>query len=315
METITETPTTETVETTPSTPTEESTVAKEPIKEPVKEPVKEDKLHRAFAQISRKEKQLVAKEQQLKARIAELEKAAQVAQEYNELRESFKKDPLNNIKKLGMSFEDMVKFSINEDRPPLESKLEALERKLAEREQAEQEAQNRAREQFEKQQRDQAFQSDIEVLNGFLQAHADSYELSIMSNNSRMEILDVFYGVVQQYQEQGIDLDPKETEDLLRRTCDEYENVQQEKLEKHLSALRSTKKFSNRFTSIPKTEKPNTVSTTDTQIPETKKTLTSNLIRSGVVNRTINTVFDENDSINQATALLRKMNRDREESK
>lgn len=100
-----------------------------------------------------KEKSLADREKQLEARIAELESKAKPAPEAAKepIEQRLKKDPFNTLKELGLDFDILTKIALNEGKltPEMqlklrqeeldrkyETKLEALERKLADKEAA-----------------------------------------------------------------------------------------------------------------------------------------------------------------------------------
>jgi hypothetical protein len=102
------------------------------VKLEAKEEPKEDPRHgKRFAELAKRQRELLQKEEDLKAREAKLSPIAEVLE---------KKDPLAKLQALGLTYEELTDYILRDgqaDEPSIEQKVEALvEQKLSAKEQA-----------------------------------------------------------------------------------------------------------------------------------------------------------------------------------
>lgn len=173
---------------------------------PVEEaPKQDDKFAAKFAALTRKEKEIRAREAKVQQQLAELEArikaseaAAQEVDKYKNLPERLKKEPLKVMEESGLTFEQLAQMVLNDGKPTqdmvlseyerkINSKVEELEKKLQEKE---------AKEQQERQ--EQALQAFTAQLTDFV-TNTPDYEL-IRAN----EAVDLVYQVIEDhYSETG----------------------------------------------------------------------------------------------------------------
>jgi|SRR6185369_3722271 len=153
----------------------------------VKEPPKEDKFASKFAALSRKEKILYEKEKQIK----ELEnKYKGYDTERSSLEESIKANPLEFLKKYGISYDDITKRILNDDKPTEEQRLREVETKL----------EKKMRELEEKEVTSQRAQYENTIkafkveLDGFLNENKDTYAALMIEDNPS----DIVYDIIEE---------------------------------------------------------------------------------------------------------------------
>ncbi len=194
------------------------------------ESAQNDEFSSKFAALSRKEKAIREREREIEQKIAQFEermasfekpaveepaKEPEIPLEYR-----LKKNPLQTLEELGLSYEDLTKMVLNDGQLPADmqmklmreelendyrSKFEELETKLTEKEKAEEEAKyNETITQFK---------SDI---NEFVDG-SENYELIQQS-----EAYDLVYDVIEQYYEENQRiLDTKEAADQVEEYLEE----------------------------------------------------------------------------------------------
>lgn len=154
----------------PEAPVEES---------PAKDP-KQELFSTKFANLSRKERELLEKEKTIKSQYSEIERL-------NSIKGSAKEKVNEALEFLGLSLNDVIQYELSkidqemlEDDDSIEGRYKKLEKKLAAIEQKEQEALLRKQEEEARKEQEyieetiSAFKNEI---NGFLQERADTYEL------------------------------------------------------------------------------------------------------------------------------------------
>lgn len=192
-----------------------------------------DQFASKFAALSRKEKDIRAREQEIERKIEEFEarmaqlNKPQIEEKEEEQKEPelpleyrLKKDPLATLESLGVSYEDLTQLVLNDGQMPTDmqmrlmreelerdykTKFEELENKLTEKERAEEEAKY--------QETINNFKSEInEFING-----NEQYEL-IQANDA----YDLVYDVIEQYyEENGRILETQEAADQVEQYLEE----------------------------------------------------------------------------------------------
>jgi len=142
---------------------------------------------RRFAALSKRQKDLFNKEQELKKqelRYKELE-------EIESLRE---KNPLEYLKKKNMNFDDLLSSVLKENEPPtVEDKLTALEKKIEAYQKAEEEKALRAKEEAEKAAKEneqKAIDGFKKEIDAFIKSDVEKYEL-INANGATEMVFEV----------------------------------------------------------------------------------------------------------------------------
>ena len=195
--------------------------------EEAREPEKSDDFSRKFAALSRREKEIRAKEAEYDKRIAELEERLgsfgkkpepepELPIEYR-----LKKDPLRALEDMGLSYDKLTELALNDGKltPEMQMRLmreelegdykkkfEELENRLIEKEK------NDEQRRYDDIQR--GFQNEIE---DFVESNADKYEL-IQANEAN----DIIYDVIEEhYNDTGRILDIEEAAEAVENYLEE----------------------------------------------------------------------------------------------
>ena len=195
--------------------------------EEAREPEKSDDFSRKFAALSRREKEIRAKEAEYDKRIAELEERLgsfgkkpepepELPIEYR-----LKKDPLRALEDMGLSYDKLTELALNDGKltPEMQMRLmreelegdykkkfEELENRLLEKE--------RSDEQRRYDDIQRGFQNEIE---DFVESNADRYEL-IQANEAN----DIIYDVIEEhYNDTGRILDIEEAAEAVENYLEE----------------------------------------------------------------------------------------------
>ena len=195
--------------------------------EEAREPEKSDDFSRKFAALSRREKEIRAKEAEYDKRIAELEERLgsfgkkpepepELPIEYR-----LKKDPLRALEDMGLSYDKLTELALNDGKltPEMQMRLmreelegdykkkfEELENRLIEKEKSDEQRR------YDDIQR--GFQNEIE---DFVESNADRYEL-IQANEAN----DIIYDVIEEhYNDTGRILDIEEAAEAVENYLEE----------------------------------------------------------------------------------------------
>ena len=195
--------------------------------EEAREPEKSDDFSRKFAALSRREKEIRAKEAEYDKRIAELEERLgsfgkkpepepELPIEYR-----LKKDPLRALEDMGLSYDKLTELALNDGKltPEMQMRLmreelegdykkkfEELENRLLEKEKSDEQRR------YDDIQR--GFQNEIE---DFVESNADRYEL-IQANEAN----DIIYDVIEEhYNDTGRILDIEEAAEAVENYLEE----------------------------------------------------------------------------------------------
>jgi hypothetical protein len=191
------------------------------------EKVEESKFARKFAALSRKEKQLKAKEVEYGKRLAELEAKLKVKEEPKKevsnipIEKRFKQDPFKALEDLGLPYDKLTELALNDKKltPDMQMKLmrdeiesgykekfEALEKRLNDKDQNE-----------KKVRYDNIQKNYMTKVKGFVDSSPETYEF-IKANNAEQVIYDV---VESHYKESGKILTIKEAADAVESHLEE----------------------------------------------------------------------------------------------
>ena len=192
--------------------------------EEAKEPEKNDDFSRKFAALSRREKEIRAKEVEYDKRIAELEQRFNSFNQQSEpepepelpIEYRLKKDPLRALEEMGLSYDKLTELALNDGKltPEMQMKLmreelegdykkkfEELENRLLEKEKSDEQKR------YDDIQR--GFKNEIDE---YVNSNLDKYEL-IQANEAN----DIIYDVIEEhYNDTGRILDIEEAEKLLK---------------------------------------------------------------------------------------------------
>ena len=195
--------------------------------EEAREPEKSDDFSRKFAALSRREKEIRAKEAEYDKRIAELEERLGSFDKQPEpepelpIEYRLKKDPLRALEDMGLSYDKLTELALNDGKltPEMQMRLmreeleggykkkfEELENRLLEKEKSDEQRR------YDDIQR--GFQNEIE---DFVESNADRYEL-IKANEAN----DIIYDVIEEhYNDTGRILDIEEAAEAVENYLEE----------------------------------------------------------------------------------------------
>ena len=144
-------------------------------------PVKPDRIAKRVAKISAKEQAFAAKKAEIDAQIAK-------AQEYDEVKGLFKKDPATALAKIGVSFDELTQLIVDSADPAnvvlkqTKEEIDKLRKELADKEAAsKEENESRERARYEKALTD--YKSAVE---SFLDKSGDKYEIAKLTGASEL---------------------------------------------------------------------------------------------------------------------------------
>lgn len=183
-------------------------------------PSEQDATAKRFAALSRKEREIVQQQQQLKTREAELAKQADALRAWEQARNVAKSNPLEALKALGITYEDVTAHVLAAEQSGtvdvkalVKEELSAFEQKQQEeRERAERAAQERAAAEAA-----QVIESFKAGLGEFIEANAEKYELTAAYGQSSL----VYEVIETHFQSSGKVLSNDEAAELVERYLEE----------------------------------------------------------------------------------------------
>lgn len=167
--------------------------APEPVVEKPPAPPRADR----FAMLARKEQDLLRKQQAVKQQQAVLARQAEEVRQFEALRRQATLNPLDALKSLGLSYEQITEYVLNDNKPTPNAEVQALRSELedfktqARREQEELLRQQRALQEQEQQAIINNFREEV---NEYVSQHADTYELTTLYGGANL-----VYGVIEEH--------------------------------------------------------------------------------------------------------------------
>ena len=249
-----------TVGTEASAPAEAQVAAPEVAPAPVEPPKQERPGVDRFAALARKEAELVRKQQAFRTQQAEIARQADEVRAFQSFRQQAKTNPLEALKALGLTYDDVTNFVLNDNKPTpeleigsLRQEIESLKRTTAEERQRMVEEQRRAA-MTEQQQIVEAFREEV---GEYVAQHADTYELTSLYGGSSL-VADV------------IEEHFRQTNKLL--TIPEAAKLVEEHYEDLARKAQATKKFAATQQKVAQAQE-----VAQPAVPRTGPTLTNNL--------------------------------------
>lgn len=142
-----------------------------------------------FAALARKEAELVRKQQAFRSQQAEIARQAEEVRAFQQFREQARTNPLEALKALGISYDDVTSYVLNDNKPTpeleigsLKQEIEALKRNTAAERERMLEEQRRAA-MTEQQQIVEAFREEV---GEYISQHAETYELTSLYGGSSL---------------------------------------------------------------------------------------------------------------------------------
>lgn len=140
-----------------------------------------------FASLARKEAEVYRKAQAIRQQQAELARQAEEIKNFQALKSKAVLNPLDALKELGLTYEQVTEYVLNDNKPTpsaevltLKQELEEFKRQNAERE-SRQEQQRREMAEREQRQIITAFRDEV---NEYVSQHAETYELTSLYNGA-----------------------------------------------------------------------------------------------------------------------------------
>lgn len=160
-----------------------------PAPEPVAEKPREQPRADRFAVLARKEAEVFRKAQAVRQQQAEIARQAEEIRAFQSARQQALQNPLEALKSLGLTYEQVTDFVLNDNKPTPNLEVMSVRQELEEfkRQQREEQqqllAQRREMEQQEIQQTLQQFQEEVSE---YVTQHAETYELTALYNGANL---------------------------------------------------------------------------------------------------------------------------------
>jgi hypothetical protein len=218
------------IEPTPEAAPEVPTVAEPKPEE------KDPRLSNRLQILASKEKAIVRRQQQVKAQEQLIQEREAKLNEWEQFKSQASTNPLAALQALGLSYQELTDFVLNNEKPTPDLQVKALRDEIASfkkeqldsQQRAQEEAKKRADEEFN--QAIENFKSDV---NAFITSHADEYELINLHESHDL----VFATIEEHFNKTKKILSTKEASDLV-------EKYLEEQVEKTVTG---TKKFQSKF--------------------------------------------------------------------
>jgi hypothetical protein len=150
-----------------------------------------------FAMLARKEQDLLRKQQAVKQQQAVLARQAEEIRQFESLRKQATLNPLDALKSLGLTYEQITEYVLNDNKPTPNAEVQALRSEIEEYKiQA-----RREQEEILKQQRAMQEQEQQAIINNFreevtdyVSQHSDTYELTNLYGGANL-----VYGLIEEH--------------------------------------------------------------------------------------------------------------------
>lgn len=213
-----------------------------------------------FQALAKKEQAIVRRQQELKRLEEELKAKESKYNTYEEKRARAKLNPLDALQELGLNYEEITQYILNDKKPTAEQSVESVKEEMRRMREDYEKAQREERETQEKrakeaqEQQVQAFKAD---LGDYIKTNADKYELLNLEGDEGVELVyetisTDWQNKIKRYNENGrIGRPPKmisteEASDLVEKFIEE----------KYETAYSKANKLKNKFGKAPEAEAP-----------------------------------------------------------
>jgi len=177
----------------PEAPVAEAAPVPEPVVEKPPAPPKADR----FAMLARKEQDLLRRQQAVKQQQAVLAQQAEEMQRFQQMKRQAALNPLDALKELGLTYEQITEYVLNDNKPTPNAEVMALRQELDEFRNQSKTEQQRLLEQ-QKLMQEQESQAIIENFRGevseYVAQHADTYELTNLYDGANL-----VYGLIEEH--------------------------------------------------------------------------------------------------------------------
>lgn len=138
-----------------------------------------------FSVLARKEAELNRQRQKLREEKAEIERAAQAAREFEEKKARAKLNPIDALKDLGLTYEQVSEFVVNDNKPTVSAEVQAIRdeiQRLREEQQKEKEESQRIAQERLQQEQEQVIENfNNDVINHVV-ANPQKYEFTLAND-------------------------------------------------------------------------------------------------------------------------------------
>lgn len=171
----------------------EAAPAPEPVVEKPPAPPKADR----FAMLARKEQDLLRRQQAVKQQQQLLAQQAEEMQRFQQMKRQAALNPLDALKELGLTYEQITEYVLNDNKPTPNAEVMALRQELEEFRNQSKTEQQRLLEQ-QRLMQEQESQAIIENFRGevseYVAQHADTYELTNLYDGANL-----VYGLIEEH--------------------------------------------------------------------------------------------------------------------
>jgi hypothetical protein len=150
--------------------------------EPAPEQPKERNSER-FAALARKEAEVYRKQQAIRQQQAEIARQAEEVKAFQDLRRQAALNPLEALKSLGLSYEQITEYMMNDNKPTPSLEVVSLRQELEEfkkQSQSEREAARRAAEEMAAKEQQQIIEQFRGEVSEYVKQHSETYELTAL---------------------------------------------------------------------------------------------------------------------------------------
>lgn len=169
---------------------------------PTPEPEKPRELNSTrFAALARKEQEVFRKQQAIRQQQAELARQAEEIRAFNSARQQALQNPLEALKSLGLTYEQITDYVLNDNKPTPSLEVESVRQEIEAFKRQQQEERQRLLEEqraLQTQQQQEIINSFRDEVNEYVAQHADTYELTSLYGGANL----VFQVIEEHYSQQ-----------------------------------------------------------------------------------------------------------------
>lgn len=191
-----------------------------------------------FAALARKEREILRARESMRAKEYQIAQKEKEYREFQRIKENAKLNPIEGIKALGLSYEDITKYYLNGEKPTADAQIQSVQEQVQKYIQS-QEQKEKIRLQREAQATEQQYAQVIDSFKGqisqFVDQNKDTYELTHLYEGQEL-----VYDTIAQHFER--------TQKIM--STQEAASLVEEYLESEYERAMSAKKFMNKYKRI-----------------------------------------------------------------
>lgn len=177
------------IELNPSAGISEPSVVETPVAPTTAKPAAVDEVSSKFAALSKKEKLILKKQQEIQAKEKDIQEKYSKYQEFESLKGSARSNPLKALESLGLSYDEITDYILNDSKPTVSSEVKTVQDELAQfKKQLEEEKESVKRR--EEEEREKQYSSAITTfkaeITDFITENSTEYELIGAYNQSEL---------------------------------------------------------------------------------------------------------------------------------